>query len=203
MNSRRQLVLAAAGAAGITVLFFFILLSPKLHSIGEVSDELDSARQQEQSLRAQLVHLQQVKRNATQTMAKLAAVSQFLPSSPDLPGFIRLVQDAATRAGIDLQSIAPSQPTALPLSAGISTITVTLHAQGGFHRVEDFMARLESLDRAVEVYALALTPTQSELSSQIVLQTTITMQMFVVEQNARLGATAPAPATSPTAGATP
>src|SRR6266487_3824653 len=68
MNARRQLVLAAVGAAGVTILFFFILLSPKLHSIREVSDDLDAARQEEQSLQAQLMHLQQVKRNATQTM---------------------------------------------------------------------------------------------------------------------------------------
>jgi Tfp pilus assembly protein PilO len=204
MNTRRQLVLAAVGAAGVTVLFFFILLSPKLHSIGEVSDDLDAARQEEQSLQAQLVHLQQVKRNATQTMAKLAAVSQFLPSSPDLPGFIRLMQDAATKAGVDLQSIAPGQPVALPGSTGVSTITVTLNAQGGFHRIEDFMARMESLDRAVEVYALALTPTQSELSNQVVLQTTITLQMFVVDANARVGAAAGVvPGASPTPKATP
>jgi len=205
MNSRRQIAIAAAVAVGVTALFFFILLKPKLSDISKTKDDVQAARAQAASLDTQIAHLQDVKKNAPQTMAQLAALSQFLPSTSDLPGFIRLVQDAATRSGLDLQSIAPSPPAALPGSTGVQVISVTLTAQGGYFRIEDFLARLEQLERAVEVRSIALSPAQSNISSLVSLNTTITLNMFVAQQgaSARNGAVAPPVTPSPSATSTP
>jgi type IV pilus assembly protein PilO len=206
MNARRQVVIAAAAAIGVTALFFFILLKPKMDQISKTKDDVQAARGQVATLQTEIAHLQDVKRNAPQTMAKLAALSQYLPSTPDLPGFIRLVQDAATSSGLDLQSIAPSPPAALPGSTGVQVISVTLTAQGGYFRIEDFLARLEQLERAVAVRSLALAPSQSAISSLVSLNTTITLNMFVAQPgaSARGGTTTPAALSpSPSAASTP
>jgi len=209
MNTRRQLIIATAVALIVTLLFFLILLKPKLNEISKARNDVDTARSQEQILRVELQHLQDVRKNAPDTTAKLAALSQYLPPTPDLPGFILLVQNAATLSGIDLQSIAPSPPTSLASATGVQAIPVTLTAQGGFFRIEDFLARLENLQRVVEVRTLTLSPTQTQLSSELVLTTTISLTMFVAQPNAnaRAAGATPGPSASsspaPTSSGTP
>jgi Tfp pilus assembly protein PilO len=205
VNIRRQVILATAAAVIVTLLFFLILLKPKLNEVSKTKSDVEQARQQEQTLQVELQHLQAVRKNAPDTMAKLAALSQYLPSTPDLPGFIQLIQDAATQSGLDLQTIAPSTPATLSTATGVETIPVTLTAQGGFFRIEDFLARLENLQRVVEVRTINLTPTSSPLSSEVILTTTISLQMFVAQSNANAsaGPAAPAASPSPSASGTP
>jgi Tfp pilus assembly protein PilO len=198
MNTRRQLIIATAVALIVTLLFFLILLKPKLGEVSDTKDDVDTARNQEQILQVELQHLQAVRKNAPVTTAKLAALSQYLPSTPDLPGFIQLVQNAATLSGIDLQTIAPSPPGALASATGVQSIPVTLTAQAGFFRIEDFLARLENLPRVVEVRTITLAPTSTQLSNQLVLSTTISLTMFVAQPNASAHAASATPASSPT-----
>ncbi|MGZ4141651.1 MAG: type 4a pilus biogenesis protein PilO [Actinomycetota bacterium] len=201
MNSRRQIMIAAAAAVGVTVIFFFFLLKPKLSDISKARSDIVTAQSEQQTLQVQLQHLQEVRKNAPQTMAQLAAVSQYLPTTPDLPGFIRLLQDAATQSGMDLQSIAPSPPADLTNATGVQTISVTIVGRAGFFRLTDFLSRLENLQRAVEVRSIALAPQATSLSSELVLNTTITMQMFVVGSNARVGGSVARPTPTPSASA--
>jgi Tfp pilus assembly protein PilO len=199
VNTRRQLIVAGAVAVVVTALFFLFLLKPKLNDISKTRSDVQTARAEEDTLNTQLAHLKDVKKNAPETMAKLAALSQYVPATPDLPGFIQQVQNAATASGIDLQSIAPSPPATVTGSAGVSTISVTLTCQAGYFRIEDFLAHLENLQRAVEVRAIALSPFQSPVSSELMLSSTISLTMFVASPNASVHGTATAPAPSSSA----
>jgi len=201
VNTRQQLIAAGVAAVVVTALFFLFLLSPKLKDISKTRTDVQTARAEQETLNTQLAHLKDVKKNAPETMAKLAALSQYVPQTPDLPGFILQVQTAATESGIDLQSIAPSPPANVTNSTGVQTISVTLTCQAGFFRIEDFLARLENLPRAVEVRAISLSPIQSPVSSELVLSSTISLTMFVATPNAtaRGGPAVPAAAPSVTA----
>ena len=196
MNTRRQLIVAGVIAVVITALFFLFLLKPKLNDISTTRSDVATARAEQDTLNTQLAHLQDVKKNAPATMAKLAALSQYVPATPDLPGFIQQVQNAATSSGIDLQSIAPSPPAAVTGSSGVETISVTLTCQAGYFRIEDFLSRLENLQRAVEVRAISLSPIQSPVSSELVLSSTISLTMFVAAPDANARAVVPAPSSS-------
>lgn len=205
MNTRRQLIIAGVVAVVVTALFFLFLLSPKLKDISKTRDDVQTARAEQDTLNTQLAHLKDVKKNAPETTAKLAALSQYVPATPDLPGFIQQVQNAATESGIDLQSIAPSPPATVTGSTGVQTISVTLTCQAGYFRIEDFLARLENLQRAVEVRAISLSPIASPVSSELVLSSTISLTMFVAPPNASAhgAATTPPPASaSPSPSAT-
>lgn len=198
MKTRQQVIVAAVAAVVVTALFFFVLLKPKLNEISTTRSDVQTARAEQDTLNTQLAHLKDVKMNAPETMAKLAALSQYVPATPDLPGFIQQVQNAATASSIDLQSIAPSPPTDVSGASGVQSIAVTLNVQAGFFRIEDFLARLENLQRAVEVRAISLSPIQSPVSSELVLASTISLTMFVAQPNAnaRGAGTVPAPTAS-------
>jgi len=141
MNTRRQIIISAAAAVGVTVLFFVFLLKPKLADIESAHRDTQSAIDRESTLRTELSRLQALSKQEPQTRAKLATLKAYLPPVPDLPGFIRQAQAAATDAGVDLDSIAPSQPSDLESAKGVQTISATLTVHGGFHRMEDLAPR--------------------------------------------------------------
>jgi Tfp pilus assembly protein PilO len=196
------MIIAGVVAVAVTAAFFLMLLKPKLNEISKTRSDVQTAKDEQLTLTTELAHLQDVKKNAPATMAKLAALSQYVPATPDLPGFIQQVQDAATQSGVDLQSIAPSPPADLTNASGVQSISVTLTCQAGFFRIEDFLARLENLQRAVEVRSISLSPLQSPVSGELTLSSTISMTMYVAAANAT-ARPAGAPAAAPTPVASP
>lgn len=209
---RRQLIVAGVAGIVLILLFWIALIKPKMSQVTQVNAKIASAKLQEQQLRLKLRELQQAKSNAAETQAKLAQFQMLLPPTPDLPTFIREVQAAANEDGIDLQSIAPSPPGALAgatADSGIQTISVNLQVQGGFFRMESFLARLEDLQRVVQVNNLSMSPVTDKLTGETSLQSTITLTMYVLPPGARAAQIKPtARATtrssaSPSPGATP
>ncbi len=199
MNPRRQILVSAIAAVVVTVLFFVFILKPKLAEIADAQRDTEQAIDQESNLRTELARLESLRRQQPQIQAKLARLRAYLPPSPDLPGFIRLVQSAATSSGVDLASISPSQPSELPEARGISTITATLTVQGGFHRMTNLLSKLENLSRVVEVRSISLTPISEQ--GRTVLDGTIGLTMYVVADDAALtGRAAPRPTPTAEAG---
>lgn len=197
--TRRYLV-AGAAALLVVVVFLLVFLNPKLGEIADVRDQIAGEQETRQSLQIKLEQLQNAERAAPATVARLAKFDRLLPPTPDLPALIRQLQGSATASGINLRSIAPSPPQPLANSTGISSISVTLQVQGGFFRLESFLARLEDLQRVAEVTSLAIAPVRAPETGIATLQSTITMRLYVVQPGGRVG---PAPAASPSPTPTP
>jgi Tfp pilus assembly protein PilO len=185
------MIVAVVAAVVVVMLFWIVLIKPKSNEVGQVNKKVEDANSQGQKLRLQLAQLQNAKDNAPATQAKLAKFELLLPPTPDLPTFIREVQAAANADGIDLQSIAPSPPSALASGTAaaatgptIETISVNLQVQGGFFRMESFLARLEDLQRVVQIKNLSMSPIRDKLTGELTLQSTITLTMYVVPVNA-------------------
>lgn len=191
---RRQALVAAVVAVAVTAGYFVALLRPKLNDISKTQKQVEEARREEQTLTNRLRQLEEARRSAPATMAKLNALRLLLPATPDLPGFIRQVQAAADTAAVDLRSIQPSRPTDLEDAQGIQTITINLAVTGAFRRMEDFLVRLENLERVVEVRSISLAPGEQTVPGQVGLSGTLTLRLYVVREGARVGA---APAASP------
>lgn len=182
MNGKRTIALAGAVSLGLIAIFVIFLLRPKLNQIGETREQILAAEEQEQQLQLSLQRLRAVRDEAPQTRARLARVSDLLPSTPELPTFIRLVQDAATDEGIELISIAPSAPN--EVDEQIDAISVSLLIEGSFHRTEAFLASLENLQRLVEVTSIAMSPVEDPVGGSFTLSTTLSMRMYVYNEAA-------------------
>ncbi|MCA1834180.1 MAG: type 4a pilus biogenesis protein PilO [Actinomycetota bacterium] len=203
---RRNMIVAVVASIVVVLLFWIALISPKMKQVKEVNAKIAAAEDDEQQLRLTLRQLQQAKENAAATQAKLAQFQMLLPPTPDLPTFIREVQAAANADGIDLQSIAPTPPSTLSgaiTGSAIQSISVTLQVQGGFFRMESFLARLEDLQRVVEVKNLSMSPLLDKLTGTTTLQSTVTMTMYVVPPGATAAEIKRTPATTGGAAASP
>lgn len=201
---------AIAGAIGVIVLLagYVLLLKPVGGKIKAAKAETATAQAEEATLRTQLKILKEAARNAPQISAQLAKFDLLLPRTSDLPTFIRQVQEAADESGVELNSIAPSPPSAIAggpgadpalVGKGVFALNVVLNVDGGFFRIKSFLGRLEGLQRVVQVNNIAVTPSETE-EGVSTLQSTITMQMFVVNPATQLpGAGIASPSPSPAA----
>jgi Tfp pilus assembly protein PilO len=200
---RRQIALFLAIALVLAGGFFFVALKPRSADISEVRRKVTTRRQEAADLRVRLAQLNAAKGEAPASLAKLTELNLMLPPTPDLPVFIRQVQLAANAAGVDLLSIAPSPPALVEGSGGLAIISVNLQVTGGYFRIESFLARLESLSRALEVQSVGLSASVDPATGLATLSSTITLRMYQAPPGARLvrATSSPRPSPSPSPGA--
>jgi Tfp pilus assembly protein PilO len=192
---------AAAGAIAVVVvlLFYLFLLKPKFAQITDVRGQIEEARSQTRSLQLRLSQLRAAAQDAQETADKLEQFKRLLPEAPNLPTLIRDLQEDATRAGMDLLSIAPSPPAALANASGIDTINVNLVVTGGFFRLESFLTQLENPKRRVlEIQSISIAPQTDPVTGLTSLSSTINFRMYVVETGAKLTGAAARPVTTGT-----
>jgi Tfp pilus assembly protein PilO len=201
--TRRRAPLFVGIAAGVVVLIAVVaLLLPKISAVHKRQDELTTAQQQEQTLRAQLAQLEQARKQARQIKGQLEQLQSKIPPTADLPSLIRLIQGAATTAAVNFVSISPSQPSAPVEGTGVSTIPVSIQIGGSFFSVEEFLFRLEHLPRAVKITQISVAAGGGGAvpGSTVIQELTLAITGEVFTTDASAG---PGSVPGPTAGAAP
>lgn len=125
----RRVMLIAVGAAVVVLLVWYAALwSPNNSNLKKAKDRKSAAVQQQQQLEAEITRLKEAQRNEPQNRAKLETLRTAIPDDPALGQFILDMNDAASRAGVDFISIAPSEPrlsAAAQAAAAAATTTTT------------------------------------------------------------------------------
>lgn len=172
--NRRTLLIGAAVAVLVAVLWYFLLWSPRSDDIAAARDRKEAAQQQVAQLQTEIARLQAEQRDEPLRRAQLEKLRSAIPDDPNLAQFILDANDAAVRAGIDFISIAPTPPAAASTAATTATtvpaeggeaatttapaqaaatppaeVRLALQIQGGYFQVLDFMNRLNDLPRLV------------------------------------------------------
>ena len=147
MGSRRAPIIAAVGVVIVAILFFLILVLPKMHSVSDAQAQLDQAHQQQTTLEVRKAALEQAKLDAPKNQHVINNVHKRIPPIADEPGLIQLLNGAAVSAGIELVSLTPSNPV-FDATTGLSTITVAVSATGSYFDITQFMFNIETLPRA-------------------------------------------------------
>jgi Tfp pilus assembly protein PilO len=191
---RRNLAILAVALVVLTVAFFFLLWNPQTGRIDDARKRADTEEQNVNALRVELARLQALQKDAPALREQAAKFEAAMPSDPHLAEFILLVQDASNASGIDWVSVSPSPPAA-GTTQGVSVIGIQMNVNGGYFQVQDFLVRLESLERAVKISTVNLAPGPGGLPQ---LAASLSMQMFVSTPGqtaqGQTGAPQPAPA---------
>jgi Tfp pilus assembly protein PilO len=212
--NRRALLIGGAAALVVLLAWYFLLWGPRNDDISEARDRKDAAELQAQQLQSEIARLQAAQRDEPLRRAQLETLRAAIPDDPNLAQFILDTNDAATKAGIDFISIAPTPPAAAAPAATTTTtapgtppggnptpgagatppaeIRVALQVQGGYFQVLDFVNRLTDLPRLVVIDALTVSADAGGRLS-VALQT----RMFTRELPAGFGGTTTTTTTAP------
>ncbi len=182
--------LLAGAAAG-----WLLVLSPQTSELAEVRSQIETTRAKNESLRAQLVRLENQRKQLPATRTTARALAALFPPTADQPALFKAVTAAAAAAGIpgknvtELTAGAPIAGTAagaagsdarLPsASAGsdLAAQTVTISVQGSYEQVQRLAENLEAMPRAYLVSSLTL----GTGATPGTYAATVTGQMFVMQ----------------------
>jgi Tfp pilus assembly protein PilO len=206
MKGRTPLIVAGAGVL-LAILIVLILVLPKASQVKAKNNEIAMAKQQAKNLTLQLQTLRADQQEAGANRQKVATLAAKVPPTVDLPGLIRLLDTAATTAGVDFMSMAPAVPSASS-DGGASIVPVSIMVDGGFFSIEQYLIQLEGLSRAMKV--LSINVGQGTMPGQLTVS--IMANFFTTDLSAGPGSApgtgpgqgpSPTPSPSPTATPTP
>ena len=223
---KQWIALTVLGALVLLAGGWFLLVSPKKDEATALREQAASQTSTNQTLALQLEVLKAQAAELPKKQADLAKVAAKIPTNPALPALVRALTAAGTTAGVELVSVTPGAPVAetpsgpavvaapaapaaaapaapvgaaaaAPAPAGtLALIPLTINVVGDFYEVEQFLANLEELPRALRVTNLTLAPGSSPTAGKQAtsaedgssLTTTITGSVYM--------ATGAAPATA-------
>jgi Tfp pilus assembly protein PilO len=202
--NRKPAIIAGLVGLGLILVMVVGLISPKASQVRKKQKEVQSAQQQEGTLRTQLEQLQAAAKDAPMDRRRLAVLQRQIPPTADLPGIIRILNNTSDKSGVDFMTLAPGQPTA---AGPISLVPIQITIEGGFFAVDQYLYLLEHLPRVSKVTTLAVTPGGQGLPT---LQVQVTANFFTTDTSAGPGSvpgstqeqlsSSPSPAASPTPG---
>lgn len=187
MSLKLKVILLIVGVAVVTAGWYLISYRPNQKEQKQLNAQVVTVRQQVAQLEAQLQHLQALKAAEPRLRAKLARFDTALPREPRVPEFILQINDAAAKAKVDFISVAPSQPAAQAGAAGATTntasglqqISVSINTKGTYFALQNFIYRLENLNRALRVDTFSLGGAGQNTGGSPQLSVTFTLRMFM------------------------
>jgi Tfp pilus assembly protein PilO len=189
MSLKLKLILLIVGLAVVTAGWYLISYKPGQKEITQLNAQVATVRQQVAELEAQLKHLQELKAAEPKLRAKLARFDTALPREPRLPEFILQINDVAAKARVDFIAVAPSQPAAqvgsgggatTNTASGLQQISVSVSTRGSYFALQNFLYRLETLNRALRVDTFSIGRAGAQTSGgSPQLQVSLSMRMFM------------------------
>jgi Tfp pilus assembly protein PilO len=186
ISTKRGPLIVGIAAAVLIVLVVVLLVMPQSSKVSSAQDELESARDQQQSLQSQLSVLQDDERNAAESRAIIEDAEQQVPPTADEPGYLLLLKNAATRSGIEVASIDSGTPT-LDTTLGVSRIPVTVTVTGNYFAIVEFFYSLETFPRAVLVDSTSISPEGEDASGSPTLTVSASLTLFTTDADAGPG----------------
>ncbi len=199
MKERGPLIAGLVGAALILIVLVGLVL-PKASAVRSKQREVETAQQQQADLTASLEQLKAAAKDAPKDRKKLAKLQAQVPPTADLPGLVRLLNNAASQSGVDFISIQPGQPGQVA-GQDLSSIPVSISVNGSFFAIDEYLTRLETLPRVATVGTVNITsnPDQAAGSQLSVILST---QFFTTDTSAGPGSV-PGPSETTGPGAVP
>ncbi|MDQ6617846.1 MAG: type 4a pilus biogenesis protein PilO [Actinomycetota bacterium] len=184
--NKRVIALAVAASVVLVGIWYFGVFSRQSKSMSKANAQTAAATIEASNLRSEIGVLKQQKAHLADSKAKLTALKSALPDTPALDKLIDDLNGAAAQSGVDWQTVAPTKPAtytagsaqavAAGFPSGMQSLTVALQVNGGYKQVTDFVTKLTSLSRLLDVGSINLTGVSDGAKSSA----QITSQIFFV-----------------------
>ena len=214
-----------AGAAALAVLIlvgaWFLVVSPKRGEASDLKSETDGQMATNATLQTNLSVLKAQNKDMPKYQAQLAGLQARVPETAALPALIRQLTVAADKSGVELISLTPATPVPLAAPGDLSApvpvpgqgltpgrlagINVDVVASGGFFEIQQFVNKVENLERYFLVGAMTIAEPDDTTTTTTTTTTSTDGGALTVTLNGRvfLTPTTPAEVVPTTAATTP
>jgi Tfp pilus assembly protein PilO len=176
---RSWLIGGVAGAVALILLGWFLLIRPELNEAADFRDRTASAEDGIAGLRRRLAEVRAENANLDTYRTAYATARKALPTSNDVPTFLRDTQSAASASGAALKGVTIGTPA--PLTDGtVYGLPITMVTEGSAAALDTFIHRLQRVQpRTVLVKTLSLASAGEEPVMDAKIALTLELQAFV------------------------
>jgi type IV pilus assembly protein PilO len=172
-ETRKWTVGTALVAVVVLLAAWFLLISPKRAEVADLEAQTAAQQQENSKLQTEKEVLQQQNKNLPEMQADLAALKTKIPDAPELPTYIRELQDLGRQSGVTFTTLTPSAAVtvggAAPAAPGGATLTpdqlaainVTVEVSGDYFAITKFMNGLETASRYTLVSGYSITEAEA------------------------------------------
>ena len=173
---RTGILVAVLGIVLVTAAWYMLVMQPINGSITDAQAELQTAQDQELTLRTKLARLQRIQDGELTYISAIGALDAQIPSTPQLAALIDDLTDLAKRTSVDWQGVTNGTPT-LVSDGDYYQIPIALRIRGQFFEVLGYLYGIADMDRLVRIDGVSVTAEQDE-NNFTVLDVTINASAF-------------------------
>jgi type IV pilus assembly protein PilO len=140
-----------AGAFGLVVLAglgYYLFIAPSLTERASLQQQHEALRIEVQKAQADEANVRPFRAQAESLRRRLEAAKERLPSEKEMPRLYRQLTDLAFQSGLHLALFAPKAPED---REDVAEVPINMAAEGGYHQVGAFFARVSRLPRIVNL----------------------------------------------------
>ena len=180
-----------AGVFGLLVLAglgYYLFIGTKLTERASLQQQHEALRIEVQKAQADEANVRPFRAQAESLRRRLEAAKERLPSDKEMPRLYRQLTDLAFQSGLHVSLFAPKAPED---REDVAEVPVNMTAEGGYHQVGAFFARVGRLPRIVDLGDFKMTGIERPTGS---MRAELTLATFMFRGE---GAAPSAGATSP------
>ena len=189
-ETRKWTLGAALLAVAILVAGWFLLISPQRAEVADLETQTAAQENTNSSLETELAVLKEENKDLPEKQAELAELRTAIPEAPDLPSYIREMQDLGRQSGVTFTALTPTTPVELggggsegALTPGqLAAINVDMLITGSYFEITKFMNELETSPRYTLVSGYTIGEEEGEGSSgkNLELTSTVNARIYLV-----------------------
>lgn len=151
----QRLVICFGTIAVILGLFIYLSAWPKYDKINKLSTEIEKLDKQLASMKIEAAKLPQYRKKLEDSKAEFALVKKKLPEEKDIPDLLNSISSSGKEAGLELLLFQLEKEVQKDFYA---EIPVSIKIHGGYHNLGQFLSKVASLSRVVNIRNLVLRP---------------------------------------------
>jgi Tfp pilus assembly protein PilO len=173
-DTRKWTVGAVLLAIAVVAGGWFLLISPQRATVADLQAQTQAQDNTNSSLQTDIEVLKQQNKDLPEKQAELASLRTQIPDVPQLPTYIREMQDIGNKSGVSFTSFTPAAPTELGGASAetltpdmLAAINVDMVVQGSYFEITKFMNELETASRytLVSGYTIVVEENEGETAS--------------------------------------
>jgi type IV pilus assembly protein PilO len=174
---RRGIVLGVLGVVLVTAVWYMLVMQPINGRITDAQDALQTAQDQELTLRTQLARLQKIQDAELTYISAIGALDAQIPATPQLAALIDDFTDLAKQTSVDWEGVTTGLPS-LVSDTDYYQIPISLRIRGQFFEVLGYLYGIADMERLVRIDGVSVSPEQDPDTNATVLEVTLTALTF-------------------------
>jgi len=145
--------------------------------ITDAQDALQTAKDQELTLRTKLARLQKIQDAELTYISAIGALEAQIPATPQMAALIDDLTDLAKQTSVDWQGLTSGVPAPVP-DTDYYQIPISLRIRGQFFEVLGYLYGIADMERVVRIDGVDVSPDQDPETNATVLEVTLTAEAF-------------------------